>query len=54
MATLLDDGFRFCASPDRTVFRWISSAEKNAFYPDWTDCTDMDDTQFEAFVTAGA
>ncbi|WP_171516462.1 hypothetical protein [Cupriavidus necator] len=53
MATLRDEGFRFCASPDRTVFRWIFPAEKTAIYPDWTDCTDMDDAQFEAFVTAG-
>lgn len=54
MTTLASEGFRFCASPDRSVFRWIPPAERAAPYPDWIDCTDMDDAQFEAFVTAGA
>lgn len=54
MATLQDNGCRYYANPARTEFRWIHPLEQQKYFPDWTDCTDMDDAQFAAFVTAGA
>ncbi len=50
--SLLSEGFRYMASPDRNTFRWIAPAVRREFYADWTDCTDMSDAEFEAFVTA--
>lgn len=48
--SLRAEGFRYCASPDRTHFRWIHPAERVAFFADWIDCTDMDDDEFLSFV----
>ena len=46
-----DNGCRFYANPERTEYRWLHPLEQPIFQPGWIDCTDMTDTQFEAFVT---
>lgn len=48
------NGCRYYANPERTEYRWIHPLEQRLFQSDWTDCTEMDDAQFEAFVLAGA
>jgi len=51
---LREQGFRLCASPLRTVFRWVHPLEIPLHYLDWTDCTGMNDEEFDAFVRGGA
>ncbi|WP_059413428.1 hypothetical protein [Cupriavidus basilensis] len=48
--TLQAEGFRYCANPARTDYRWLPAVVLRQCYPDWTDVTDLDDAQFEAFV----
>lgn len=48
--TLKDQGFRFCAAPNGTDYRWVHPAERATLFADWIDCTDMSDAQFESFV----
>lgn len=50
--SLRSQGFRYCASPDRQDWRWIHPAEFAAFFAGWTDCTDMSDDEFVAFIAA--
>lgn len=47
--SLQDDGFRFIQCGDR--FTW---KHRNEIKPSDVDCTDMDDTEFEALVEAQA
>ena len=39
---------RFYCSPAQC--RWMIKQEKEQFYPDWDDCTDMTDKQFLNYV----
>lgn len=48
--TLEDQGFRFCVSPDRSIWKWIHPAERMHLFSDWTDCTDMTDAELQAHV----
>lgn len=48
MSTLADQGFRFIYRPKAVIrFNWRHPAE---IQPGDTDCTDMTDEEFEAFV----
>lgn len=48
--TLKEEGYRFMVRPDRTAGDWIHPAEIVARAPDWTDCTDMSDAEFDLFI----
>ena len=50
MHTLKTAGYRFMVSPDGQQADWIHPAEVASRTPDWTDCTDMDDTGFELLM----
>lgn len=41
---------RFLVSPDRQSAVWCHQLEVATRCPGWTDCTDMDDAQFDAFM----
>lgn len=43
-------GKRFYVSPCRKRDLWLTIYEKEQCYPDWVDCTDMPDDEFEAFL----
>lgn len=43
------EGFRFLVNPDGKGCDWIHPAEVNT-RPGWTDCTDMNDAEFDAFM----
>jgi hypothetical protein len=50
MNTLKSNGYRFMVSPTGREADWIHPAEVAVRVPDWTDCTDMDDVEFELFI----
>jgi len=41
---------RFYTSPDRTQSRWIRPIEKEAFYQDWIDTTDLTSDELAAYL----
>jgi hypothetical protein len=41
---------RFMVSPDGQQADWIHPTEIPTRAPDWTDCTDLDDTAFEILM----
>jgi len=49
MANLKDDGFRYMVNPDGKGCDWIHPLEVDS-RAGWTDCTDMDDAEFDAFM----
>lgn len=50
MATLKTQDHRFMVSPDGWDAAWVHPVEVATRCPDWTDCTDMDDAEFDLFV----
>jgi hypothetical protein len=50
MSTLKSNGYRFMVSPTGREADWIHPAEISVRVPDWTDCTDMDDVEFDLFM----
>lgn len=50
MSTLQIAGNRFMVSPDGRNANWFHPAEIAARCPDWTDCTDMGDMEFDLLM----
>lgn len=50
--TLKDQGYRFLVREDRKASAWVHPAEITPRAAGWTDCTDMDDAEFDAFMAA--
>ena len=50
MCNLKQAGHRFMVSPDGQQADWIHPAEIDTRAPGWTDCTDMDDMEFELLM----
>jgi hypothetical protein len=50
MSTLKSNGYRFMVSPTGREAAWIHPAEVAVRVPDWTDCTDMGDVEFDLFM----
>ena len=49
MRNLKEQGYRFLVSPDGKDSAWVHPAGV-AELAGWTDCTDMDDHEFTAFM----
>jgi hypothetical protein len=47
---LRQQGNRFMVSPDQKQAEWIHPAELADRAAGWTDCTDMSDAEFDAFM----
>jgi len=51
MGNLKEQGFRLLANKERNEVEWVHPAEvSQAKYEGFTDCTDMDDAEFDAFI----
>jgi hypothetical protein len=50
MSTTNPNGCRFMVSPDGRSADWTHPAEIAGRTPGWTDCTEMDDAEFNAFM----
>ena len=48
--SLLDQGFRFCISPDKKEGRWLHPAERKAYHADWTDVTEWPSEKLVAYL----
>lgn len=48
---MLANTHRFMLSPDGQQADWVHPLEVATRCPDWTDCTDMDDEQFQRVVS---
>jgi hypothetical protein len=53
VSTLKSQGYRFMVSQDRKNANWFHPLEVAARAPGWIDCTDMDDVEFDLFMTDG-
>lgn len=51
MGNLKEQGFRLLANKERNAVEWVHPAEVGfPEYQGFTDCTDMDDAEFDAFI----
>ena len=53
MSHLKTQGNRFMVSQDRKAADWVHPLEVATRAAGWTDCTDMDDAEFDAFMAEG-
>jgi hypothetical protein len=51
--TLRAEGYRFMVRNDRQKAYWVHPLEVDPNPTNWTDCTYMDDAEFDAFMAAG-
>lgn len=48
-----DQGYRLLVNKAINQVKWVHPTEaKQAWYGAWTDCTDMDDEEFGAFLAS--
>ena len=52
--SLREQGFRFMVSPDRKQANWVHPVDVAINCPDWIDCTEMSDDEFDAFMSIGS